>query len=196
MVDSPIFYCFQLIFVFYWCLKFLKYICVFPFAFIFLRPLLCEELPFCVLHICVNVSFIGSMLNVFLFLLPLCIILIVCAYWVQESIRNSADRMILSAPDALVVSISKDQVFEGDQQPNVATVASTPRKNRVHNLGIDGLDLLKFTYKVYIIFRFTSYHLWSPYYQSTFISACIGYDRSLGRLNLLLIKRLSGSITM
>ncbi|KAB1220394.1 Gamma-tubulin complex component 5 [Morella rubra] len=66
----------------------------------------------------------------------------------QESIRNSADRMILSAPDALVVSISKDQVFEGDQQPNVATVASTPCKNRVHNLGIDGLDLLKFTYKV------------------------------------------------
>lgn len=66
----------------------------------------------------------------------------------QESIRNSADGMLLSAPDSLVVSIAKNQAFDGDQQPNSATVVSTPRKNRVHSFGIDGLDLLKFTYKV------------------------------------------------
>ncbi|XP_040998936.1 gamma-tubulin complex component 5-like [Juglans microcarpa x Juglans regia] len=65
----------------------------------------------------------------------------------QESIRNSADGMLLSAPDALVVSIAKTQGVDGDQ-PNVITVASTPRKSRVHSFGIDGLDLLKFTYKV------------------------------------------------
>ncbi|KAG7941580.1 hypothetical protein I3843_16G051700 [Carya illinoinensis] len=65
----------------------------------------------------------------------------------QESIRNSADGMLLSAPDALVVSIAKTQGVDGDQ-PNVITVASTPQKSRVHSFGIDGLDLLKFTYKV------------------------------------------------
>ncbi|XP_042964583.1 uncharacterized protein LOC122298790 [Carya illinoinensis] len=65
----------------------------------------------------------------------------------QKSIRNSADGMLLSAPDALVVSIAKTQGVDGDQ-PNIITVASTPRKSRVHSFGIDGLDLLKFTYKV------------------------------------------------
>ncbi|XP_062158934.1 uncharacterized protein LOC133866426 isoform X3 [Alnus glutinosa] len=66
----------------------------------------------------------------------------------QESITNSADGMLLSSPDSLVVSITKNQGFDGDQQPNAATVASTPRKSRTHNFGIDGLDLMKFTYKV------------------------------------------------
>ncbi|XP_059432083.1 uncharacterized protein LOC132165504 isoform X2 [Corylus avellana] len=66
----------------------------------------------------------------------------------QESIRNSADGMLLSAPDSLVVSITKNQGINGDQQPNAATVSPTPRKSRTHNFGIDGLDLLKFTYKV------------------------------------------------
>ncbi|KAK7828584.1 hypothetical protein CFP56_030094 [Quercus suber] len=68
----------------------------------------------------------------------------------QESIRNSADGMLLS-PDSLVVYIAKNQGFDGDQQPSLATVASPPRKNRVHSFGIDGLDLLKFTYKVYYV---------------------------------------------
>jgi len=86
----------------------------------------------------------------FLFLLPLHIIIIVvvCAYSMQESIRNSADGMLLS-PDSLVVYIAKNQGFDGD--PSLATVASPPRKNRVHSFGIDGLDLLKFTYKVYYV---------------------------------------------
>ncbi|XP_059453024.1 uncharacterized protein LOC132183672 isoform X2 [Corylus avellana] len=66
----------------------------------------------------------------------------------QESITNSADGMLLSSPDSLVVSITKNQGFDGDQQPNAATVASTPHKSRTHNFGIDGLDLLKFTYRV------------------------------------------------
>lgn len=66
----------------------------------------------------------------------------------QESIRNSADGMLLSAPDALVVSIAKNQGSDGDQQPSAVTMASTPRKTRTANFGIDGLDSLKFAYKV------------------------------------------------
>jgi hypothetical protein len=103
----------------------------------------------------------------------------------QESITNSADGMLLSSPDSLVVSITKNQGFDGDQQPNAATVAFV----------IDGLDLLKFTYKVRSMFRFTFYYLLAPFFDSTFIYTCIGCDRSLGRLNLLLTQRLLRSIT-
>ncbi|KAI5404397.1 hypothetical protein KIW84_051527 [Lathyrus oleraceus] len=49
----------------------------------------------------------------------------------QESIRNSADCMLLSAPDSLVVSLTKNIV-----------------ESNVNNFGINGLDMLKFTYKV------------------------------------------------
>ncbi|RQP01072.2 hypothetical protein POPTR_016G000100v4 [Populus trichocarpa] len=35
-----------------------------------------------------------------------------------------------------------------DELPNTPTLSSTPRKSRLHNFGIDGLDSLKFTYKV------------------------------------------------
>ncbi|OMO96626.1 Spc97/Spc98 [Corchorus capsularis] len=66
----------------------------------------------------------------------------------QESIRNSADGSLLSAPDSLVVSISKTHGSDGDEQTNTAPVASAPRKTRPHSYGIDGLDSLKFTYKV------------------------------------------------
>ncbi|MBA0696845.1 hypothetical protein Goari_003368, partial [Gossypium aridum] len=66
----------------------------------------------------------------------------------QESIRNSADGSLLSAPEALVVSISKTHGFDSDELSNTATVASTPRKIRSQSYGIDGLDSLKFTYKV------------------------------------------------
>ncbi|XP_043689924.1 gamma-tubulin complex component 5-like isoform X2 [Telopea speciosissima] len=66
----------------------------------------------------------------------------------QESIRNSADRMLLSAPDSLVVSITKQHVSSGDAQHNAANLVSTPHKGRNHLFGVDALDLLKFTYKV------------------------------------------------
>ncbi|KHG22372.1 Gamma-tubulin complex component 5 [Gossypium arboreum] len=66
----------------------------------------------------------------------------------QESIRNSADGSLLSAPESLVVSISKTHGFDSDELSNKATVASTPRKSRSQSYGIDGLDSLKFTYKV------------------------------------------------
>ncbi|XP_015884769.1 uncharacterized protein LOC107420350 isoform X2 [Ziziphus jujuba] len=66
----------------------------------------------------------------------------------QESIRNSSDGMLLSAPDSLVVSIGKTQGPSANEQPNISSLPSTPRKSRVHTFGIDGLDLLKFTYKV------------------------------------------------
>ncbi|XP_031273500.1 gamma-tubulin complex component 5 isoform X2 [Pistacia vera] len=66
----------------------------------------------------------------------------------QESIRNSADGMLLTAPDSLVVSITKNHGFDGDEQPNTVNFTSTPRKSHARSFGIDGLDLLKFTYKV------------------------------------------------
>ncbi|CBI19579.3 unnamed protein product, partial [Vitis vinifera] len=65
----------------------------------------------------------------------------------QESIRNSADGMLLTAPDSLVVSITKHHSLNGDEQHNTASLVSTPRRSR-ESFGIDGLDLLKFTYKV------------------------------------------------
>ncbi|KDP33175.1 hypothetical protein JCGZ_13440 [Jatropha curcas] len=66
----------------------------------------------------------------------------------QESIRNSADSMLLSAPDSLFVSIIKNHGLESDELPSTPNLASTPRKIRPHSFGIDGLDSLKFTYKV------------------------------------------------
>uniref|UniRef100_A0A5B6YPJ1 Gamma-tubulin complex component n=1 Tax=Davidia involucrata TaxID=16924 RepID=A0A5B6YPJ1_DAVIN len=66
----------------------------------------------------------------------------------QESIRNSADGMLQNAPDSLVVSITKNQGVNGDEQHNTAILVSTPHKSRGQSSGIDGLDSLKFTYKV------------------------------------------------
>ncbi|XP_021296605.1 gamma-tubulin complex component 5-like isoform X2 [Herrania umbratica] len=66
----------------------------------------------------------------------------------QESIRNSADGLLLSAPDSLVVSISKTHGFDGDEQTNTTTVASALCKSHPHSYGIDGLDSLQFMYKV------------------------------------------------
>lgn len=71
-----------------------------------------------------------------------------CANWLQESIRNSADGVLLTAPDSLVVSITKTHDLNANEQLNTPTFSSTPRKSRTHSFGIDGLDLLKFTYKV------------------------------------------------
>ncbi|KAJ1387927.1 Gamma-tubulin complex component protein [Sesbania bispinosa] len=66
----------------------------------------------------------------------------------QESIRNSADCMLLSAPDSLVVSLVK-HLGDGDEEGSTAgTVLSTPHKSHVNSFGINGLDMLKFTYKV------------------------------------------------
>ncbi|KAF3446227.1 hypothetical protein FNV43_RR11406 [Rhamnella rubrinervis] len=66
----------------------------------------------------------------------------------QESIRNSADGVLLTAPDSLVVSITKTHGLNVNEQLNTPTLSSTPRKSRTQSFGIDGLDLLKFTYKV------------------------------------------------
>jgi gamma-tubulin complex component 5 len=60
----------------------------------------------------------------------------------QESIRNSADGMLLSAPDSLVVSITtKGHGSSSDDQHN-----TSPREKQTY--GVDGLNSLKFTYKV------------------------------------------------
>lgn len=77
------------------------------------------------------------------------LIVMLCAYELQESIGNSADSMLLSSPDSLVVSISKNQGTSDNVQPNAATLVSTPRRSREQRIGIDGLDSLEFTYKVW-----------------------------------------------
>lgn len=69
--------------------------------------------------------------------------------WLQESIRNSADGMLLSAPESLVVSIVKTNSLDGDEQSNLAKLPSTPHKSSSPFFGMDGLDSLKFTYKVF-----------------------------------------------
>ncbi|KAH0469340.1 hypothetical protein IEQ34_000898 [Dendrobium chrysotoxum] len=64
----------------------------------------------------------------------------------QESIRNSADNTLLSAPDSFVVSISQSDAREDEE--NKASNIATPRRVRGQFFGIDALDLLKFSYKV------------------------------------------------
>lgn len=68
-------------------------------------------------------------------------------YQMQESIRNSADCMLLSAPDLLSVSITRSLSVDSDEQTASVSV-STPHKSSAHSFGIDGLDMLKFTYRV------------------------------------------------
>ncbi|XP_010940138.3 uncharacterized protein [Elaeis guineensis] len=64
----------------------------------------------------------------------------------QESIRNSADSALLSAPDSLVASITKHGA--SDDEENASVNVSTPRKVQNQYFGIDALDMLKFAYKV------------------------------------------------
>ncbi|XP_006664166.1 gamma-tubulin complex component 5-like [Oryza brachyantha] len=59
----------------------------------------------------------------------------------QESIRNSADKMLLSAPDSLVVSLAKHDTRNDEE-------TTTSRKGRAQGFGIEALDVLNFTYKV------------------------------------------------
>ncbi|RZC14857.1 hypothetical protein D0Y65_008677, partial [Glycine soja] len=66
----------------------------------------------------------------------------------QESIRNSADCMLLSAPDSLVVSITKNHVDSDEEASTAGVVLSTPPQSHVNSFGINGLDMLKFTYRV------------------------------------------------
>ncbi|KAH1252436.1 Gamma-tubulin complex component 5 [Glycine max] len=65
----------------------------------------------------------------------------------QESIRNSADCMLLSAPDSLVVSITKNHVDSDEEASTAGVVLSTPPQSHVNSFGINGLDMLKFTYR-------------------------------------------------
>jgi DNA primase catalytic subunit len=62
--------------------------------------------------------------------------------FMQESIRNSADKMLLTAPDSLVVSLAKYDTHNGEEG------ISTSKKGRALGFGIDALDMLNFTYKV------------------------------------------------
>ena len=70
-------------------------------------------------------------------------------YNLQESIRNSADTMLLSSPDALVVSISSEGCLDRDKDDKGDVKSlSSPRESSVNNYAIDCLESLKFTYKV------------------------------------------------
>uniref|UniRef100_A0A0D9X379 Gamma-tubulin complex component n=1 Tax=Leersia perrieri TaxID=77586 RepID=A0A0D9X379_9ORYZ len=60
----------------------------------------------------------------------------------QESIRNSADKMLLTAPDSLVISLTKHDTRNDEE------TALTSRKGRAQGFGIEALDMLNFTYKV------------------------------------------------
>ncbi|WVZ91111.1 hypothetical protein U9M48_037325 [Paspalum notatum var. saurae] len=60
----------------------------------------------------------------------------------QESIRNSADKMILTAPDSLVVSLAKHDTHNGEEG------ALASKRGRALDSCIDALDMLNFTYKV------------------------------------------------
>ncbi|KAK9164376.1 hypothetical protein Syun_005278 [Stephania yunnanensis] len=66
----------------------------------------------------------------------------------QESIRNSADAMLLNAFDSLVVSITRQNDPDGTELHNTGSPLSTSTKGRNHCFGINALDLLNFTYKV------------------------------------------------
>ncbi|KAJ8538040.1 hypothetical protein K7X08_014580 [Anisodus acutangulus] len=66
----------------------------------------------------------------------------------QESIRYSADATLLSSPDSLVVSVTRNNATSEDDQRGMPVPTSTPRKSRGQNFGIDALDSLIFTYKV------------------------------------------------
>ncbi|XP_048428633.1 spindle pole body component 97-like, partial [Pyrus x bretschneideri] len=62
--------------------------------------------------------------------------------------QNSADGVLLSFPDSLIVSLTKNHDLNGNEQPKMASLPSTPHKSRVQSFGMDGLDQLNFTYKV------------------------------------------------
>lgn len=64
----------------------------------------------------------------------------------QESIRNSADGTLLCAPDSLVVSITK--LNSSDDEENATNSVTTPHKARKQSFGIDAFDMLNFTYNV------------------------------------------------
>ncbi|PIN11236.1 hypothetical protein CDL12_16162 [Handroanthus impetiginosus] len=66
----------------------------------------------------------------------------------QESIRNSADNVLLCTPDSLVVSVSKNPGSSDDEPQSPSISVSTPRKGRGQSSGMDIIDSLKFTYKV------------------------------------------------
>lgn len=55
--------------------------------------------------------------------------------------------MLLSTPDALVVSLAKNPGMSEGEQHNPSIIVSTPRKGRARSNGIDVLDSITFTYK-------------------------------------------------
>lgn len=80
--------------------------------------------------------------------------------FLQESIRNSADGSLLSAPESLIVSICNNHGVNSSEQHTMSTFPLTPRKSSAQSFGINGLELLKFSYKVCS----TIIHFFDPYF--------------------------------
>ncbi|GER48840.1 gamma-tubulin complex component 2, partial [Striga asiatica] len=76
-----------------------------------------------------------------------------------ESIRNSADNVLLNTPDSLIVSVTKNVEFSEDEPVNQSVPVSTPRKGRAQSTSMDVLDSLKFTYKACSFGIFVSWPL-------------------------------------
>jgi hypothetical protein len=72
--------------------------------------------------------------------------------FVQESIRNSADKMLLTAPDSLVVSLAKHDTdkWTGEEAP------STSKKGRALGFGIPQALLLQFSLSFTLFLIFSS----------------------------------------
>ncbi|KAL2930358.1 Gamma-tubulin complex component 5, partial [Bienertia sinuspersici] len=87
------------------------------------------------------------------------------ACYILESIRNSADAMILTAPDSLVVSITKSYGLDGADQHNATAIAPTPHKGHERILVVNSLDVLNVTY----MYNLTLQNI-------TPLSCLLGYD--------------------
>lgn len=108
---------------------------------------------------------------------------------IQESIRYSADATLLSTPDSLVVSVTRNTATTEDDQRDMPLPISTPRKSRGQNFGIDGLDSLMFTYKVCNLFSGALGCLIYGVLQPCHIVLMLKCSRFLGPLSLLLIQK-------
>lgn len=109
--------------------------------------------------------------------------------------------MLLSSPDSLVVSISREDLdTDKDDKGEVIPLPST-RKTRVNNFGIDCLESLKFTYKVQrntFSLPFQLQHILHITCASLYVFKDLNYflfKRCHGRLSLLPTARPLRSIT-
>lgn len=110
--------------------------------------------------------------------------------------------MLLSAPDSLVVSITKNHVDSDEEASTAGVVLSTPPQSHVNSFGINGLDMLKFTYKVILQLIYCAFLTEFLFKNMSFVTKNykwvyrkFGIGRFLGLLNSLQILRQLRSTT-